>query len=188
VATVSGAAGGPADGGARGARPEAALGAAGEFLPEVARGLLERWRVAGERIIFTNGVFDLLHRGHAEYLAEARALGDRLVVGLNSDASVRRLKGPTRPIVVAEDRAALLAALAVVDLVIVFEEDTPERLIRAVRPDVLVKGGDWAPDQIVGREFVESSGGRVLSIPLRPGYGTSALVQRIREGKSALEE
>ena len=183
-----GTVGGPANRGERGTRPGSASGTPGVPLPEAARRVLEEWRAAGQKIVFTNGVFDLLHRGHAEYLAEARSLGNRLVVGVNSDASVRRLKGPTRPIVAAGDRAALLAALAAVDLVILFEEDTPERLIRAVRPDVLVKGGDWTPDRIVGREFVESCGGRVLSIPLRAGCGTSALVQRIREGKSALEE
>jgi D-beta-D-heptose 7-phosphate kinase/D-beta-D-heptose 1-phosphate adenosyltransferase len=109
------------------------------------------------------------------------------VVGVNSDASVRRLKGPARPIVVAADRAALLEALACVDLAVIFDDDTPARLIEAVRPDVLVKGGDWVVEQIVGREFVESHGGRVLSIPLRKGCGTTALVERIREGKSALE-
>jgi rfaE bifunctional protein nucleotidyltransferase chain/domain len=161
--------------------------AADDALAPGARELLQGWRAAGETIVFTNGVFDLLHRGHVEYLAEARALGDRLVVGLNSDASVRRLKGPERPIVAAADRAAVLKALASVDLVAEFEEDTPERLIRAVRPDVLVKGGDWEVARIVGRDFVESLGGRVLSIPLREGYGTSALVRRIREGRGALE-
>ncbi len=156
-------------------------------LPEEARHALAAWRAAGEKIVFTNGVFDLLHRGHAEYLAQARALGGRLVVGVNSDASVRRLKGPERPIVAAADRAALLEALACVDLAVIFEDDTPARLIEAVRPDVLVKGGDWAVGQIVGREFVESCGGRVLSIPLREGCGTSVLVERIRAGRSALE-
>ena len=162
-------------------------GAASGLLPEEARRILEGWRRAGEKIVFTNGVFDLLHRGHVEYLQEARALGDRLVVGINSDASVRRLKGPARPVVSAVDRAALLAALACVDLALVFEEDTPERLIREVRPDVLVKGGDWALTEIVGRGFVESCGGLVLTVPLRKGYGTSALIRRIREGKPALE-
>jgi rfaE bifunctional protein nucleotidyltransferase chain/domain len=157
------------------------------LLPDAARHALAAWRAAGDRIVFTNGVFDLLHRGHAEYLAQARELGERLVVGVNSDASVRRLKGPARPIVTADDRVALLEALACVDLAVVFEDDTPARLIEAVRPDVLVKGGDWAVAQIVGREFVESCGGRVLSIPLREGYGTSALVERIRAGRSALE-
>ena len=156
-------------------------------LPDEARRAIAAWRVAGDGIVFTNGVFDLLHRGHAEYLAKARALGERLVVGVNSDASVRRLKGPARPIVAAADRAALLEALACVDLAVIFDDDTPARLIEAVRPDVLVKGGDWSVAQIVGRELVESYGGRVLSLPLREGYGTSALVERIREGRSALE-
>jgi len=147
------------------------------------RRLLDRWRAAGERIVFTNGVFDLLHRGHLEYLAEARALGDRLVVGLNSDASVRRLgKGPERPLVAEADRAAVLAGLRSVDLVITFGDDTPERLIRDVRPDVLAKGGDWAREAIVGREFVESYGGRVVSVPLRAGFSTTALIERLRSG------
>ena len=147
------------------------------------RRLLDRWCAAGERIVFTNGVFDLLHRGHLEYLAEARALGDRLVVGLNSDASVRRLgKGPERPLVAEADRAAVLAGLRSVDLVITFGDDTPERLIRDVRPDVLAKGGDWAREAIVGREFVESYGGRVVSVPLRAGFSTTALIERLRSG------
>jgi rfaE bifunctional protein nucleotidyltransferase chain/domain len=155
-------------------------------LPDEARRALAAWRAAGEKIVFTNGVFDLLHRGHAEYLAQARALGERLVVGVNSDASVQRLKGPARPVVAAEDRVAVLEALACVDLAVIFDDDTPARLIEAVRPDVLVKGGDWTVEQIVGRELVESYGGRVLSIPLREGYGTSVLVERIRAGRSAL--
>ncbi|TMQ51789.1 MAG: D-glycero-beta-D-manno-heptose 1-phosphate adenylyltransferase [Candidatus Eisenbacteria bacterium] len=156
-------------------------------MPEPERRRLEAWRAAGERIVFTNGVFDLLHRGHVEYLEEARALGDHLVVGVNSDASVRRIKGPERPLVPAAERAELLAALACVDLAIVFEDDTPERLIRQVEPDVLVKGGDWTPDRIVGREFVESRGGRVLNVPLRGGLSTTALIERIVAGKSALD-
>ncbi len=156
-------------------------------LPAEARARLDDWRRAGERIVFTNGVFDLMHRGHAEYLRDARALGDRLVVGVNSDASVRRLKGASRPLVAADDRAAVLAALRSVDLVVIFDEDTPLRLIEEVRPDVLVKGGDWAVDRIVGRESVEARGGRVLSIPLREGHSTSRLVERIRAGKNALE-
>jgi rfaE bifunctional protein nucleotidyltransferase chain/domain len=162
-------------------------GPAGGPLAPAERDLLEGWRAAGETIVFTNGVFDLLHRGHVEYLADARALGDRLVIGLNSDASVRRLKGPARPIVAAADRAAVLRALACVDLVVEFDEDTPERLIRAVGPDVLVKGGDWEVARIVGRDFVEARGGRVLSIPVREGFSTSALVHRVREGRSAVE-
>jgi D-beta-D-heptose 7-phosphate kinase/D-beta-D-heptose 1-phosphate adenosyltransferase len=153
-------------------------------LPAEARQTLEGWREAGERIVFTNGVFDLLHPGHVEYLEEARALGDRLVVGVNTDASVRRLKGPARPVLADSERAELLAALASVDLVVLFDEDTPERLIRDIRPDFLVKGGDWALEEIVGREFVESLGGRVLSIRVREGLSTSALVQRILAGKS----
>jgi rfaE bifunctional protein nucleotidyltransferase chain/domain len=156
-------------------------------LPEDAREALDRWRAKAERVVFTNGVFDLLHRGHAEYLEEARALGDRLVVGVNGDASVRRLKGPTRPLVPAEERAELVRALACVDLTVLFDEDTPEQLVKAVRPDVLVKGGDWTPDRIVGRDFVESYGGRVLSIPLREGLSTTRIVERIHAGKSALE-
>jgi len=159
----------------------------GSTVPEPARRRLEAWRAAGERIVFTNGVFDLLHRGHVEYLEEARALGDRLVVGVNSDASVRRIKGPERPLVPDEERAEILAALACVDLAILFDEDTPERLIHEVRPDVLAKGGDWTPDRIVGREFVESLGGRVVSVPLRAGLSTTALIERIVAGKSALD-
>jgi len=156
-------------------------------LPEAARRVLESWRAARARVVFTNGVFDLLHRGHVEYLGEARALGDRLVVGVNSDASVRRLKGAARPLVPQEERVELLFALEAVDLAVLFDEDTPERLIREVRPDVLVKGGDWAIEEIVGREFVESLGGRVETIRLREGISTSILVQRILAGKSARE-
>jgi len=152
-----------------------------------ARAQLAAWRAAGERVVFTNGVFDLLHRGHVEYLEEAAALGERMVVGVNSDASVRRLKGPERPLVPEEERAELVAALECVDLVAVFDEDTPERLIREVEPDVLIKGGDWAVDRIVGREFVEARGGRVLSVPLREGLSTTSIVARIRAGRSALD-
>ena len=135
--------------------------------------------------MFTNGVFDLLHRGHAEYLEEARTLGDRLVVGVNSDASTRRLKGTSRPIVGQDDRVALVAALACVDLAVLFDDDTPLRLIEAVQPDVLVKGGDYAVPDIVGREVVEARGGSVTTIALRPGLSTSEIVKRIREGKGA---
>ena len=156
-------------------------------LPAPVAARLRLWREAGDALVFTNGVYDLLHRGHVEYLEEARALGDRLVVGVNSDASARRLKGPTRPILPQDDRAALVGALACVDLVVVFDDDTPERLIEAVAPDVLVKGADWAADAIVGREFVEARGGRVERVTLRPGLSTSALVERIRAGKSALD-
>ena len=154
-------------------------------LPGAAAAALERWRAAGEKIVFTNGVFDLLHRGHAEYLEEARALGDRLVVGINSDASVRRLKGPSRPIVPEVERAELVGALACVDLTVVFGDDTPLKLIEAVRPDVLVKGADWAADEIVGREFVESRGGRVVRVRVREGLSTSAIIERIVKGQGA---
>jgi D-beta-D-heptose 7-phosphate kinase/D-beta-D-heptose 1-phosphate adenosyltransferase len=156
-------------------------------LPAEAAAALERWRAAGERVVFTNGVFDLLHRGHAEYLEEARSLGDHLVVGINSDASVRRLKGPSRPIVPEVERAELVGALACVDLAIVFDDDTPLRLIEAVEPDVLVKGADWAQDAIVGREFVESRGGKVVRVAVREGLSTSAIIDRIVSGRGAMD-
>ncbi len=134
----------------------------------------------GKRIVFTNGCFDILHPGHVDYLARARDLGDLLVVGLNSDASVRRIKGTTRPVNPEHDRALVLGALACVDHVVIFSEDTPYRLIQAVLPDVLVKGGDWPVEKIVGRDIVEARGGRVLSIPLLPGYSTTRIIERIR--------
>ena len=137
------------------------------------------WRSRGEPAVFTNGCFDLLHSGHVRYLNAARALGEHLVVGLNSDASVRRLKGSGRPVTPESERAEILAALAAVDAVVVFGEDTPLRLIEAVEPDVLVKGGDWALEAIVGREFVEARGGRVLTLPVIPGRSTSALLARL---------
>ncbi len=144
---------------------------------------LEPRRRRGERVVFTNGCFDLLHAGHAALLEAARDLGDLLVVGLNSDASVRRLKGPARPILAQGERATLLAALRSVDYVVVFEEDTPLALIRALRPDVLVKGSDWSPDRIVGSREVEGWGGRVATVPLLPGSSTTGIVERIlREG------
>ncbi|KAF5057697.1 Bifunctional protein HldE [anaerobic digester metagenome] len=140
----------------------------------------EAHRLAGRGgLVFTNGCFDILHPGHVDYLQRARDLGERLVVGLNSDASVRRLKGPTRPVNDEASRALVLAALACVDHVVVFEEDTPYELIRAVAPDVLVKGGDWSVDRIVGRDLVEARGGRVLSIPLLAGHSTTSIIERI---------
>jgi D-glycero-beta-D-manno-heptose 1-phosphate adenylyltransferase len=139
-------------------------------------------RRAGRRIVFTNGVFDLLHPGHVRYLRAARRLGDALVVGLNSDRSVRRLaKGADRPLVRQTDRAEMLAALEMVDYVILFEDDTPADLIRALRPDVLVKGGDWPLNRIAGADFVLAQGGRVRSLPFAKGYSTTALVRRIRK-------
>lgn len=143
------------------------------------------WRAAGERIVFTNGCFDILHYGHLHYLAAARDLGNRLVIGLNSAGSVRRLKGPSRPINDEATRAHLLAALEMVDAVIFFEEDTPLELIRAVEPDVLVKGGDWRPDQIVGAGFVMARGGSVHSLPFVEGYSTTRIEQKIRNSGSA---
>ncbi len=151
------------------------------------RATLEGWRAAGQRIVFTNGVFDLLHRGHVEYLEDARRLGDRLVVGVNSDASVTRLKGTSRPLVAEHERAELLAALECVDLVVVFADDTPQALIEAVAPDVLAKGGDWALDRIVGRKFVEARGGQVVQVPVRAGWSTTSIVDRILAGKTALD-
>ena len=137
-------------------------------------------RAAGHRVVFTNGCFDLLHAGHVRLLAAAREFGDLLVVGVNSDASVRRLKGPERPVLGLEERAELLAALRPVDVVAAFEEDTPLELIRCVRPHVLVKGGDWSRDQVVGREVVEAAGGRVEIVQLVSGQSTTALLRRIR--------
>jgi D-beta-D-heptose 7-phosphate kinase/D-beta-D-heptose 1-phosphate adenosyltransferase len=137
-------------------------------------------RRRGARVVFTNGCFDLLHAGHVRSLEEARSHGDLLVVAVNSDASVRRLKGPLRPLVPARQRALVLAALECVDLVVTFSEDTPLAAIRALRPDVLAKGGDWSLDAIVGRPEVESWGGRVVRLREIPGVRTTALVERIR--------
>jgi D-beta-D-heptose 7-phosphate kinase/D-beta-D-heptose 1-phosphate adenosyltransferase len=133
-----------------------------------------------DRVVFTNGVFDILHPGHVRYLQDARALGDVLIVGLNSDDSVRRNKGPDRPITPEAERAELLAALECVGAVVVFEEDTPADIIRRILPDVLVKGADWPADQIVGRDTVEARGGRVVLVPVEQGYSTTAMVDRIR--------
>lgn len=138
-----------------------------------------QWQTAGERVVFTNGCFDLLHYGHLHYLAAARDLGNRLVIGLNSGASVQRLKGPNRPINDEQTRTHLLAALSIVDAVVVFDEDTPLELIRAVQPDILVKGGDWKPEQIVGSELVLARGGQVLSLPFVTGYSTTNIEQKI---------
>jgi rfaE bifunctional protein nucleotidyltransferase chain/domain len=138
-------------------------------------GHLARRKAQGDKIVFTNGVYDLLHAGHATLLEKARDLGDCLVVGVNSDASVRRLKGPKRPLAPQGDRVKLLAALQSVDYVTVFSEDTPQKLIQTLKPTILVKGGDYALNQIVGREFVQ----RVVRIPLVKGRSTSALVQKI---------
>jgi rfaE bifunctional protein nucleotidyltransferase chain/domain len=137
-------------------------------------------RAGGKRLVFTNGCFDLLHVGHVRYLAAARDAGDVLIVGVNDDASVSRLKGAGRPLVPVEARAEVLAALAAVDYVTVFEEDTPEAAIRLLQPDVLVKGSDWAADRVVGRDIVEARGGRVLLVPVVEGFSSSALAERLK--------
>jgi D-beta-D-heptose 7-phosphate kinase/D-beta-D-heptose 1-phosphate adenosyltransferase len=142
--------------------------------------LVERLRAAGKTIVFTNGVFDLLHVGHLRYLQRASELGDALLIGLNSDRSVRRIKGSERPITTESERAEVLEALGCVDGVVVFDEETPRDLIAAIQPDVLVKGADWAEDAIVGRDIVEARGGRVVRVALEPGHSTSAIIAKIR--------
>lgn len=141
--------------------------------------ILENHRTAGQRIVFTNGCFDILHPGHVRYLEEARSRGDRLVVALNSDDSVRRLKGESRPIQNEQARAELVAALHCVDFVTIFEEDTPLLTIQMLKPDILVKGGDWPMDQIVGRDFVEARGGQVFAIDFEEGFSTTSIIERI---------
>jgi len=142
-----------------------------------------RWRdrVRGP-VVFTNGVFDLIHPGHVDVLIAARAAGDALLVGVNSDASVRRLKGAERPVRGQAERALVLAALEAVDAVAIFDEDTPLELINATRPDVIVKGGDYTPETVVGRREVESWGGRVVIVPLTPGQSTTAIIEKLRAG------
>lgn len=157
------------------AHPAPVFRTAGEAAAHV-----ERLRAAGRRIVFTNGVFDLLHPGHIRYLEQARRHGDVLIVGINSDRSARLNKGPDRPITPDGERAEILAALAAVDAVTVFDEETPHTLIARLQPDVLVKGADWAADAIVGRDLVEAAGGRVVRIPVEEGYSTSAIIERIR--------
>lgn len=151
-------------------------------LPELQKEIERRQKMSPRRpprVVFTNGCFDILHVGHARYLRDARALGDLLIVGVNSDASVKRLKGPERPIQCEGDRAELLASLGSVDYVILFEEDTPKELIEKVAPDVLVKGGDWPVDKIEGSKFVLARGGEVKSLPFHPGHSTTSLLERI---------
>ena len=134
----------------------------------------------GGTVVFTNGVFDLLHPGHIRYLQDARALGDALIVAVNSDRSVRAIKGPERPINLEQERAELLLALACVDAVTIFDEETPRTAISRIQPDILVKGADWGPDDIVGRDVVEARGGRVVRVDLAPGYSTTELIRRVR--------
>lgn len=148
-------------------------------MPE-AKKKIEEWRMQGKRIVFTNGCFDLLHPGHLDYLQKAGALGDVLIVGLNDDDSIRRLKGLVRPVNPLPDRAIMLAALRTVDMVVSFTEDTPLKLIKTLMPDVLVKGGDYQPDAIAGAREVRENGGEVLVIPLVDGHSTSSLIERIK--------
>jgi D-beta-D-heptose 7-phosphate kinase/D-beta-D-heptose 1-phosphate adenosyltransferase len=143
------------------------------------------WRDAARgRVVFTNGVFDLLHPGHVDILVAARSLGDALIVGINSDDSVKRLKGPERPIRSEADRAFVLAALEAVDCVCVFDQDTPLELVRAVHPDVIVKGGDYTPESVVGAAEVRSWGGQCVIVPLTPGHSTTSIIERLRGSSS----
>lgn len=143
--------------------------------------LAETWHSEGKRIVFTNGCFDILHLGHVDYLEKARQAGDKLMLGLNTDASVSRIKGPLRPVVSEYARARLMASLSFVDAVVLFDEPTPLELIQAVKPDVLVKGDDYAVTDIVGADFVQQNGGRVQTIPLVAGYSTTAIIGKIRQ-------
>jgi D-beta-D-heptose 7-phosphate kinase/D-beta-D-heptose 1-phosphate adenosyltransferase len=135
----------------------------------------------GRRVVFTNGVFDILHPGHVRYLAEARRHGDALIVAVNSDRSVRANKGPERPVHPEAERAEVVAALAVVDVAVIFDEDTPHAIISAIQPDVLVKGADWPADQIVGRDIVEARGGVVIRVPVEEGHSTTGVLRKLRQ-------
>jgi D-beta-D-heptose 7-phosphate kinase/D-beta-D-heptose 1-phosphate adenosyltransferase len=150
------------------------------FTLQNALALVTRLRGTGATVVFTNGVFDLLHPGHLRYLQHARTRGDALIVGVNSDRSVRAIKGPGRPVTPEDERAELLAALACVDGVVIFDEDTPHDVIAALQPDVLVKGADWAEDAIVGRDIVEARGGTVVRVAIEPGYSTTDILRKIR--------
>jgi len=145
-----------------------------------AAAFVEAHRQQGRKVVFTNGVFDLLHPGHVRYLQAARAEGDVLIVGVNSDRSVRANKGPTRPIVTERERAEVLEALTAVDAVVIFDDETPQAIIDRLRPDVLVKGADWAADAIVGRETVEAHGGRVVRMPVEAGWSSSAIILKAK--------
>ncbi len=140
---------------------------------------LALWKFKNEKIVFTNGCFDILHRGHVDYLIQAASLGTKLVIGLNTDASVRRLKGETRPVNEEEARALLLASMSFTDKIIFFEEDTPLELIRFIQPDVLVKGNDYKPEEIVGYDIVKNKGGEIVTIQLTPGFSTTSILNRI---------
>jgi rfaE bifunctional protein nucleotidyltransferase chain/domain len=143
--------------------------------------LRRRWKKEGKNVVFTNGVFDILHRGHVEYLAASRSLGDALIVGINSDASVKKIKGPRRPVVGEKDRAFLVSQLKPVDAVCIFDQETPYDIISAVVPDILVKGADWKIDDVVGKDVVERAGGKVLTIPFVPDRSTTLVIERVKE-------
>ncbi len=143
---------------------------------------VKKWKEEGKKIVFTNGCFDIIHAGHVDYLEKAKQLGDILIVGLNSDDSVRRLKGEDRPVNIQEHRKRVLEALKPVDMVVIFEEDTPERLIKEIKPDVLVKGGDWSIENIVGADFVMSYGGQVKTIDFVYDISTTKIIQKARNG------
>lgn len=151
-------------------------------LPEL---LLQLATLRDKKVVFTNGCFDLVHQGHVDYLSKARDMGDILIIGLNSDASVKRLKGPSRPIIGQESRAILLAAFEFVDYVVFFDEDTPQQLIAAIQPDVLVKGGDYKIDNIVGHEIVQVKGGQVVTIDFLPGFSTTDIVSKISQNNKS---
>jgi len=155
-------------------------GAGQVFSRDAAAAFARAVQSRGGTVVFTNGVFDLLHPGHVRYLEEARQLGDALIVAVNSDRSVRRNKGEGRPIVPEGERAELLAALRCVDVVVLFDEETPHVIVNAIQPDVLVKGADWGPDSIVGRDIVEARGGRVVRVPLSEGLSSTELISRVR--------
>ncbi|ARS37107.1 D-glycero-beta-D-manno-heptose 1-phosphate adenylyltransferase [Pontibacter actiniarum] len=145
---------------------------------------VQKWRAQGQQIVFTNGCFDLLHLGHVDYLEKARQLGDKLVLGLNTDASISRIKGPSRPLQDEMSRARVMASLLFIDAVVLFDEDTPLNLIQAVQPDILVKGDDYAVEQIVGHEVVQARGGAVKTVPLVKGYSTTSIVNKIENNRN----
>ena len=149
--------------------------------PDEAVAWLDRVKADGGRVVFTNGVFDLLHPGHVRYLRQARTLGAALVVGVNTDRSVRVIKGESRPVTPESERAEILAALACVDVVVLFDEETPYELIRRLQPDVLVKGADWSEASMIGRDIVEARGGRVVRVPFEAGYSTTSIIEKIKE-------
>ncbi|MBP7511954.1 MAG: D-glycero-beta-D-manno-heptose 1-phosphate adenylyltransferase [Bacteroidia bacterium] len=147
---------------------------------QLAKLKIEQWKAKGDTIVFTNGCFDLLHPGHVDYLYNAKSLGDRLIVGLNSDSSVSELKGPSRPIQDEKARAIIMASLGCTDLIVIFNEETPLELISLLKPDILVKGGDYKVEDIVGYTIVQENGGKVLTLDFLPGYSTSAIEKKIR--------